>query len=129
MRTLSKSKIIAFRQCPKRLWLEIHRPDLRADSSSTQASFDIGHQVGEIARHIYDPEGQGGLIDIDSEGFEAAFARTQKLVRGSQPVFEAGFRILNGVQRWVNGGHVQRWAGVECPSVPHATPLATQPFS
>lgn len=93
MRTLSKSKIIAFRQCAKRLWLEIHRPDLRADSSSTQASFDIGHQVGEIARHIYDPESEGALIDIDSEGFEAAFARTQQLVQGNQPVFEAGFKI------------------------------------
>ena len=26
MHKLSKSKIIAFRQCPKRLWLEVHRP-------------------------------------------------------------------------------------------------------
>ena len=29
MRTLSKSKLLAFRQCPKRLWLEVHRPELR----------------------------------------------------------------------------------------------------
>ncbi len=93
MRTLSKSKIISFRQCPKRLWLEIHRPDLRVDSSSTQTSFNIGHQVGAIARRIYDPEGQGALIDIGSEGFDAALARTQKLVRGNKPVFEAGFKI------------------------------------
>ena len=38
MRVLSKSKLLAFRQCPKRLWLEVHRPDLREDSSATQAS-------------------------------------------------------------------------------------------
>jgi hypothetical protein len=25
---LSKSKLLAFRQCPKRLWLQTHRPDL-----------------------------------------------------------------------------------------------------
>ena len=58
MRPLSKSKIIAFRQCPKRLWLEVHRPDLREDSSAAQAAFQVGYQVGEIARRIYDPEGQ-----------------------------------------------------------------------
>ena len=29
MRTLSKSKLLAFRQCPKRLWLEVHQPQLQ----------------------------------------------------------------------------------------------------
>ena len=50
MRNLSKSKLIAFRQCPKRLWLEIHRPDLREDSAATQASFQVGNKVGDLAR-------------------------------------------------------------------------------
>lgn len=59
MRTLSKSKLLAYRQCPKRLWLEIHRKELRKDSAFTQASFSIGHQVGEIARQLYDPGGKG----------------------------------------------------------------------
>lgn len=42
MRTLSKSKLLAFRQCPRRLWLEVHRPELRSDSTATQASFAVG---------------------------------------------------------------------------------------
>ena len=58
LRVLSKSKLLAFRQCPKRLWLEVHRPDLREDSSATQASFTVGHQVGDIARQVYDPKGK-----------------------------------------------------------------------
>ena len=37
MKNLSKSKIIAYRQCPKRLWLEIHKPELRDDSGSEMA--------------------------------------------------------------------------------------------
>ena len=49
MRNLSKSKIIAFRQCPKRLWLELHRPELRDDSAS-QIVFAIGNQVGDVAQ-------------------------------------------------------------------------------
>jgi hypothetical protein len=53
MRNLSKSKIIAYRQCPKRLWLEIHKPELRDDSASEMV-FAIGNQVGDVARRIYD---------------------------------------------------------------------------
>lgn len=92
MRTFSKSKLMALRQCPKRLWLELHRPDLREESESTQMSFQIGHQVGDIARRIYDPAGIGALIDVESEGFSGAFERTARLLNdASQPVFEAGF--------------------------------------
>jgi hypothetical protein len=91
MRALSKSKILAFRQCAKRLWLEIHRPELREDSADTEAKFEIGHQVGDIARQLFDPAGKGILVDFDRDGLDAAFARSQQLLTSSQPVFEAGF--------------------------------------
>lgn len=92
MRILSKSKLMAYRQCPKRLWLEVHRPELREDSAATQASFDVGYQVGEIAQNLYDPQSKGTVIDPHAEGFDEAFARTQVLLHSSQPIFEAGFR-------------------------------------
>ncbi len=93
MRSLSKSKLMAFRQCPKRLWLEIHRHDLREDSVGTQARFQTGYQVGDIAKRLYDPKGTGAVIDVNTEGFDAAFARTAELLADSrQPVFEAGFK-------------------------------------
>lgn len=92
MRNFSKSKLLALRQCPKRLWLEINQPELREDSSATQASFQIGHQVGDIAQRLYDPQGRGALIDVQREGFDAAFARTTELIHSSDaPIFEAGF--------------------------------------
>ena len=91
MRNFSKSKLLALRQCPKRLWLEIHRPDLREDSAATQVSFQVGHQVGDIAQRIYDPEGLGALIDVQTEGFSRAFERTTELLGTTQPIFEAGF--------------------------------------
>lgn len=91
MRTFSKSKLLALRQCPKRLWLELHRPELREDSDATQSSFQIGHQVGEIARRIYDPKGTGALIDVQVEGFARAFERSADLLRDALPIFEAGF--------------------------------------
>lgn len=92
MRALSKSKLLAFRQCPKRLWLEIHRPELREDSAAAKASFDVGHQVGDLARRLYDPKGNGALIDPQAEGFEAAFSRSMTLLESTWPIFEAGFR-------------------------------------
>lgn len=91
MRTFSKSKLLALRQCPKRLWLEVNRPDLREDSDATEASFRVGFQVGDIAQRIYDPEGRGALIDVQTEGFERAFERSADLLHSTQPIFEAGF--------------------------------------
>jgi len=91
MRNLSKSKLIAFRQCPKRLWLEVHRPELREDSAETQASFQIGNTVGDIARQLYDPAGSGVLLDAQRDGFDTVFKRSTELLKSDQPIFEAGF--------------------------------------
>jgi hypothetical protein len=121
MRTLSKSKLLAFRQCPKRLWLEIHHKELRQDSEATQASFDAGHQVGDIARQLYDPKGKGQLIDVSTEGFAAAFARSSALLASAQPIFEAGFSAEGAlafadVLLPVRQGKKQVWRMIEVKS-------------
>ncbi|MBK8134159.1 MAG: DUF2779 domain-containing protein [Gammaproteobacteria bacterium] len=121
MRTLSKSKLLAYRQCPKRLWLEVHRPNLRDYPAATQASFAIGHQVGDIARRLYDPKGKGVLIDPQADGFDAAFARTQELLQSAQPIFEASFRAegalaLADVMLPIRKGGKLAWRMVEVKS-------------
>ena len=121
MRTLSKSKLLAFRQCPKRLWLEVHQPALREDSAATQASFATGHKVGDIAQQIYDPKGEGALIDPRVEGFEEAFARTQVLLRSAFPIFEAGYKAEGAlafadVMLPVKQGGKNAWRMVEVKS-------------
>jgi len=90
---LSKSKLMSFRQCPKRLWLEKHRPELAEEIPGQQAAFAMGHEVGEMARRLYDPAGSGILIEYD-EGLKAAMDRTATvLAQGSStPVFEATFQ-------------------------------------
>lgn len=87
---LSKSKLVAFRQCPRRLWLEVNRPELRVDSAQSKAAFATGYTVGDVARRIYDPEGLGAMVGI-ADGFEAAFTRSRELLTSRQPIFEAGF--------------------------------------
>lgn len=97
MRALSKSKLIAFRQCPKRLWLEVHKPAAREDSSATQAVFQTGHEVGAIAQQIYDPTGEGAVIDLGAEGLVAAVERTKVRLQTRKPLFEAGFMAGGGL--------------------------------
>jgi|GEM_PF-1791730 len=93
MRSLSKSKILAYRQCTKRLWLELHRSDLKDDSGS-ETAYRIGNEIGEVARLIYDESGTGVFVDLDELGFDEAFARSERLLReGGGPVFEAGLKM------------------------------------
>lgn len=93
MPNLSKSKILACRQCPKRLWLELHRPELRDDSGSEMA-FAIGNRVGEVARLVFDPQGKGTFIDVAALGHTDALARSAELLTtGNGPLFEAGLTV------------------------------------
>jgi len=93
MRTLSKSKIMAFRQCPRRVWLEVHRPDLKADSAATEQSYEAGYAVGEVARKLYDPEGRGVTLDFASTKFPQVFVATQNAMRDGCTIFEGAFEI------------------------------------
>jgi hypothetical protein len=121
MRILSKSKLMAFRQCARRFWLEIHRPELRADSAAAEATFSTGYQVGDLAQKLYDPVGQGTLIEPFSEGFEQALVRTRNLLQERRPIFEASFRIdgvlsLADVMLPVGRGAQRGWRMVEVKS-------------
>lgn len=97
MRPLSKSKLIAFRQCPKRLWLEVHHPGARIDSATTQGIFKTGHEVGAMAQRLYDPSAEGEVIDLHAEGVAAAVARSRTVLQARKPVFEAGFCAAGAV--------------------------------
>lgn len=86
---LSKSRLIEFRQCPKRLWLQVHRPGLREDAAATQLAFAAGHSVGEAARSLY-PE---GVLVEPLGGLTEALRLTHELIAASppRPLFEATF--------------------------------------
>lgn len=46
---LSKSRISAFEQCPKRLCLMVHKPELAPQDEDTDGLFATGHAVGAEA--------------------------------------------------------------------------------
>jgi hypothetical protein len=82
---LSKTRLLNFLQCSKRLWLEIHRADLAEISADTRDRFETGHQVGAIARKLYD-NGTGIQIGA-STNLNAALKQTQALL--SNPAGES----------------------------------------
>jgi len=89
---LSKSKLMSARQCLKRLHLEINRPELVEISPSTQAAFNIGNSIGDIAHQIY---GKEDAVVIPYEGgMSHAIKKTARLVAGGPqyPIFEATFQ-------------------------------------
>ncbi len=101
MRVLSKSKIMSYLQCPKRLWLEIHSQEPLEIAPAIQATFDIGKQVGVVARQVYDPKNKGIEFDPMSQGVDTVIKETQTLLQFNQALFEAGFSA-NGVRAFAD---------------------------
>lgn len=122
MDNLSKSKLLAWRQCPKRLWLEIHRKELLNFSAATKATQQTGRTVGDIARQVYDPAGEGHFLDLTEITFAELLAQSETLSKnGRQPIFEAGFSAngalsLADVMLPVKQGRKRAWRMVEVKS-------------
>lgn len=111
---LSKSRIMAGLQCRKRLWLQVHRPELVQYSAAQQRAFRGGDLIGEIARAMF----PGGILigDTGAAGLRAgelrqAEAETRRRLRGSSDVtlFEATFTHQGTL---VRADVLERHAGV-----------------
>ncbi|MBB4615780.1 DUF2779 domain-containing protein [Novosphingobium taihuense] len=87
---LSKSRITSFEQCPRKLWLTVHRPDLAELDAGAQARFTTGHQVGEAACRLYP---HGVMIEAEPNLAAAVTATSELLNNGFRgPIFEATFQ-------------------------------------
>lgn len=86
---LSKSKLMAGLQCPKRLWLEVHRPELLEYSADAEQRFTAGHEVNDVARSLH----AGGIL-IDIGHTEGNLQETRRLLTegARKPLFEATFQ-------------------------------------
>ena len=88
MVSLSKSKVMSSLQCPKRLHLEIHRPELKVFSPSTERIFAMGHRVGAIACRVLGSP-NGAFIKREW-GVEATLEKTAELIQeGAPAIYEA----------------------------------------
>ena len=92
--TLSKSRILSYLQCPKRLYLEVHHRELMQYSPSSETAFSIGHEVGQVAREVLMPGGM--LIDYD-RGLRKAVQTTMRYLDDlfDTTLYEATFQTEN----------------------------------
>src|ERR1019366_5117363 len=74
---LSKSRFVAGVQCLKRLYLQVHQPELAGEIDEGQAvRFEQGHEVGVLAQAAFPG---GVLVDSDAFDLEGALERTAGL--------------------------------------------------
>jgi hypothetical protein len=87
---ISKSKFVAGVQCLKRLYWEVHAPELAAQpDASAEAIIEQGHEVGLLAQQLF----PGGVeVASSSGGLDDALRTTRELVAKEVPaIFEATF--------------------------------------
>ncbi|CAM5376740.1 DUF2779 domain-containing protein [Rhodanobacter lindaniclasticus] len=88
---LSKSRIVAGLQCERRLWLGTYRRDAMETTPESQAVFDTGNEVGDLARVLYGP----GLLIGHVDNTSKALAETAEALQRNgkrQTLFEAAFQ-------------------------------------
>jgi hypothetical protein len=87
---LSKSRIAAFEQCAKRLWLSTYRRELAEEDPGARVRFAVGNEVGRIARDL----SVGGILVDAQPDLAAALAQTSQLLADGHraPIYEATFQ-------------------------------------
>ena len=87
---LSKSKIISGLQCVKRLYLQVHRPEVAETPEQAERLIGFGYRVQEIARSLY-PGGK--LVGYETDMSEA-IKQTSELLHepGDRLLFEPAFQ-------------------------------------
>lgn len=115
---LSKSRFLSGLQCHKRLYLEIHSPELSSEiDEQTQARLEMGIEVGQVARQCFPG---GVLVEVDPLDIPDALRRTRRLLvdPGIPAIFEGmvGFNqvlVRMDILEQVENG---RWRLIEVKS-------------
>jgi hypothetical protein len=86
---ISKSKFVAGCQCLKRLYLQVHQPELTAEPDDvTEAIIEQGREVGLLARQMFP-----GGVEVRNEGLDQAIRATRELIANPEvsAIFEGTF--------------------------------------
>lgn len=78
---LTKSRFAAFEQCPMKLWLSVHGPELASQEDSEAGRILAGQEVGQVARSLV----SGGILIDASPDVAAALLATDSLLMNDTP--------------------------------------------
>lgn len=87
--TISKSRFVSGCQCLKRLYFQVHQPELKpGGDASGEAIMEQGREVGLLARRLFP-----GGIEVNGSGLEQAIRITKELVANPEvpAIFEGAF--------------------------------------
>ncbi len=91
---ISKSKFIWGQQCRKLLWHAYNAKHLIPEpDAQTQAVFDQGHEVGNLAKKLFT---NGIEIGQGVDDLDEVLRPTQQAVKARKPLFEAAFSYQGG---------------------------------
>lgn len=85
---LSKSRIIAHQQCPKRLWLQVNKKEEAEENQNAAQMMAAGTYAGAIAQQMF-PDG----VVTDPSNITKALEDTKKLLTERLPIFEAALQF------------------------------------
>jgi hypothetical protein len=119
-------------QCGKLLWNVYNAKHLIPEpDAQTQAIFDQGHQVGELAKQLF----PGGIEISGVDDFGEILSRSKQALKQRRPLYEAAFSYNGGFARAdiLNPGGGDAWDLVEVKSTTglkdiHLHDLAFQTF-
>ena len=97
MKTLSKSRFVSGVQCEKKLWYSYYRKDLQLPTDEqTQAIFDLGHQIGNLAQNRF-PNGKDATPE-DFSDFSPSIEKTKLWIAEKvETIYEATFTAKNAL--------------------------------
>ncbi|MAH43102.1 hypothetical protein CL614_05270, partial [archaeon] len=81
---LTKSKYMSGLQCPRCMWIKIHKPEQMPEPDETaKLRFAEGNLVGNLAKKVF-PKG----IDIPTQDFTGNIEQSKKLIAKKKTLFE-----------------------------------------
>ena len=93
MKQLSKSRYAKFCQCPKNLWMSVYKPEEEEIDPASEARFETGHEVGDMAKGLL-----GDYVDVSTKkedgklDLPAMIGKTKECIEGGvENICEAAF--------------------------------------
>ena len=83
--SLSKTDFMRGMQCPKMLWLDAHRPDLRVIPPATQKRLDRGNEFGDKAMAMFGP-----FVNVQAYIPNTKYLDKARMVRNTRNAMAAG---------------------------------------
>ena len=97
MKRITKSRYVAYKTCPKSLWLSLYKSEVAKEDPTAQKHIDDGKEVGRVAKGYF-----GNTVDVTSLNEDGSLnisnmigLTNRYLTNGNLTIAEASFSVDN----------------------------------